>query len=121
MILGSTLAVEAGLKDPTPFMFFPLVVHAMDIVVSSVGILYVGASGHMQHKDPMTILTGGYRVSAVGWVGGGRGGGGLSACAGNHDCWRVTRQVLRCDTVCDTVCDMVVVWNHRCWRSSASC
>lgn len=27
MILGSTLAQEAGLADPTPLMFFPLVVH----------------------------------------------------------------------------------------------
>jgi H+-translocating diphosphatase len=27
MILGATLAQEAGLADPTPFMFFPLVVH----------------------------------------------------------------------------------------------
>ena len=27
MILGATLAREAGIADPTPFMFFPLVVH----------------------------------------------------------------------------------------------
>lgn len=26
-ILGATLAKEAGIEDPTPFMFFPLVVH----------------------------------------------------------------------------------------------
>lgn len=65
MILGSTLAQEAKLGDPTPFMFFPLVVHAMDIVVSSLGILYVGSSSSLQHKDPMTILKGGYYVTAV--------------------------------------------------------
>ena len=66
MILGSTLAQEAELTDPTPFMFFPLVVHAMDIIVSSLGILYVGASSaNAHHKDPMTILKGGYYVTAV--------------------------------------------------------
>jgi inorganic pyrophosphatase len=65
MILGSTLAVEAGIKDPTPFMFFPLVVHAMDIVVSSLGILYVGSGDHTQNRDPMAVLKGGYYVTAV--------------------------------------------------------
>ncbi len=65
MILGSTLAQEAGLADPTPFMFFPLVVHAMDIVVSSLGILYVSSTGQVRHQDPMTILKGGYYVTAT--------------------------------------------------------
>ena len=65
MILGSTLALEAGVPNPMSFMFFPLVVHAMDIVVSSAGILYVGFSGHQHHKDPMTILKGGYFITAV--------------------------------------------------------
>lgn len=74
MILGSTLAVEAGLKDATPFMFFPLMVHAMDIIVSSIGILYVGTISTTSatttytsnnQQDPMTILKGGYKVTAV--------------------------------------------------------
>lgn len=64
MILGSTLAKEAGLADPTPFMFFPLVVHALDIVVSSLGIMYVGATNQTHNQDPMTILKGGYYVTA---------------------------------------------------------
>lgn len=47
------------------FIFFPVVVHAMDIVVSSVGILYVTAvSQQHQHQpaaNPMDHLTRGYR------------------------------------------------------------
>ncbi|EWM23680.1 pyrophosphate-energized membrane proton pump 2 [Nannochloropsis gaditana] len=65
MILGSTLAKEAGLTDPTPFMFFPLVVHALDIVVSSLGIMYVGSTSQVHAKDPMNVLKGGYYVTAT--------------------------------------------------------
>jgi len=44
MILGSTLADETGMthKNATKFVFFPLIVHAMDIFVSSAGIAFVG-------------------------------------------------------------------------------
>ena len=43
MILGSTLAQEAGLDDAQTIklLFFPLMVHAMDIIDSSVGISMV--------------------------------------------------------------------------------
>lgn len=37
----------------------------MDIVVSSLGILYVGSITSVRHKDPMTILRSGYAVTAV--------------------------------------------------------
>lgn len=39
MILGSSVAVEAELSSPLGFIFFPLVIHALDIIVSSAGIL----------------------------------------------------------------------------------
>lgn len=44
MILGLTLASETGTESSiaTKFLFFPLVVHAMDIIVSSIGIAFVG-------------------------------------------------------------------------------
>lgn len=42
------------------FIFFPVVVHAMDIVVSSVGILFVTAAAHSA-SNPMDQLTRGYR------------------------------------------------------------
>lgn len=38
---------------------------AMDIVVSSLGVLYVGSMTNVRHKDPMTILKNGYIVTAV--------------------------------------------------------
>lgn len=53
MILGSTLASESGMEhqNATKFLFFPLVVHAMDIIVSSVGIAFVGISRDRDRKS----------------------------------------------------------------------
>jgi H(+)-translocating pyrophosphatase len=67
MILGSTLADEAGMSHnhATKFMFFPLVVHAMDIVVSSVGIAFVGVTRDSADSDPMKALQRGYRVALL--------------------------------------------------------
>lgn len=62
MILGSALSREADLPSAMTFMFFPVVVHAMDIVVSSVGILFVTPAAHSA-TNPMDQLTRGYRVS----------------------------------------------------------
>mmetsp|Transcript_8103 Transcript_8103/g.12053 ORF Transcript_8103/g.12053 Transcript_8103/m.12053 type:complete len:874 (-) Transcript_8103:192-2813(-) len=70
MILGSTLAKEAEL-DPTTtiqFLFFPLVVHAMDIIVSSVGIASVSSGGNS--TNPMDALQKGYRIALLSSVGG---------------------------------------------------
>src|SRR5262249_16597561 len=41
MILGSTLAHDANIPNAEPFIFFPLVVHALDLVISSLGIMTV--------------------------------------------------------------------------------
>ncbi|KAL7564408.1 hypothetical protein ACA910_002726 [Epithemia clementina (nom. ined.)] len=67
MILGSTLANEAGMgkHHAAKFMFFPLVVHAMDIIVSSAGIAFVGLTKDSANSDPMKALQQGYRVALV--------------------------------------------------------
>lgn len=65
MILGSTLANEAGMEHDRgiKFIFFPLVVHAMDIIVSSTAIAFVGQSRDSADSDPMKQLQKGYRVA----------------------------------------------------------
>jgi len=66
MILGSTLASEAGMGYTTSckFLCFPLVVHAMDIIVSSAGIAFVSnASRSGADSNPMFQLQKGYRVA----------------------------------------------------------
>ncbi len=65
MILGSTLASETSM-DPqyaAKFVFFPLVVHAMDILVSSVGIAFVGHTRDTADSNPMVQMQKGYRVA----------------------------------------------------------
>jgi len=67
MILGSTLAEESNMGDveATKFVFFPLVVHAMDILVSSAGIAFVGFTQDAADSDPMKQLQKGYRVALL--------------------------------------------------------
>ena len=66
MILGSTLAAEAGLppNETSKFVLFPLLVHGMDILVSSIGIMYVG-NLESTHTDPMVQLQKGYRIAVA--------------------------------------------------------
>jgi H+-translocating diphosphatase len=65
MILGSTLANESGMSHDhaAKFVFFPLIVHAMDIIVSSVGIAFVGITRDSADSDPMKALQKGYTVA----------------------------------------------------------
>ena len=64
MILGATLANEASFEDEQviKFLFFPLVVHAMDLIVSSIGISMVNNSSQAD-SNPMVQLQKGYRVA----------------------------------------------------------
>lgn len=64
MILGSTLSSEAGMPEnvASKFTFFPLIVHAMDIIVSSIGIAFVGGQTHAD-SNPMKQLQKGYRIA----------------------------------------------------------
>jgi hypothetical protein len=41
MILGGSLASESKLSSPNGFIFFPLIVHALDLVISGIGIILV--------------------------------------------------------------------------------
>lgn len=67
MILGSTLSQEASFDNDLSkrFLFFPLIVHAMDIIVSSIGIAFVGNDSGSGRADnnPMIQLQKGYRVA----------------------------------------------------------
>eukprot|EP00602_Paraphysomonas_sp_CaronLab_P000026 CAMPEP_0185026064 /NCGR_PEP_ID=MMETSP1103-20130426/9770_1 /TAXON_ID=36769 /ORGANISM="Paraphysomonas bandaiensis, Strain Caron Lab Isolate" /LENGTH=785 /DNA_ID=CAMNT_0027559509 /DNA_START=91 /DNA_END=2448 /DNA_ORIENTATION=+ len=62
MILGSTLADEHGLEGNVSFMLFPLAVHAMDILVSSVGIMALRSGS--SSENPMAALNRSYRITA---------------------------------------------------------
>jgi inorganic pyrophosphatase len=70
MILGGRLARDAKL-DPAPFVFFPLIIHALDIVASSLGALSVTKARiiSMERSEggaaPMAVLQRGYMVTLV--------------------------------------------------------
>ena len=69
MILGATMAKKAQITDSTGFIMFPLVVHALDCLVSAAGIMSVNERVSLnprmggQKEDPYEIIKGGYRVS----------------------------------------------------------
>jgi Inorganic H+ pyrophosphatase len=55
----------SALSLQAKFIFFPLIVHAMDIIVSSVGIAFVGVTRDSADADPMKALQRGYRVALL--------------------------------------------------------
>ncbi|RQM28930.1 hypothetical protein B5M09_012570, partial [Aphanomyces astaci] len=57
-----SLAKEVAIESPVSFVFFPMVVHDFDIVVSSIGILCVTEPGPTE-SDPMTTLQRGYSIT----------------------------------------------------------
>jgi inorganic pyrophosphatase len=70
MILGGALASEGQVEAPSAFVFFPLLIHAFDIIVSSIGVLCLGdgvvsplASLLGYIEDPLSIFKRGYMVS----------------------------------------------------------
>ena len=68
MILGATMAKKAQIADSTGFIMFPLVVHALDCLVSAAGIMSVNEPVSLNPRsgvkeDPYEIIKGGYRVS----------------------------------------------------------
>eukprot|EP01006_Ploeotia_vitrea_P036666 TRINITY_DN66043_c14_g5_i1.p1 TRINITY_DN66043_c14_g5~~TRINITY_DN66043_c14_g5_i1.p1 ORF type:complete len:852 (+),score=421.74 TRINITY_DN66043_c14_g5_i1:85-2640(+) len=60
MILGSTLAHEAKIENAEAYIFFPLVVHAFDLVVSSFGIMTMQVGKDI---DPIRAMKRSYVVS----------------------------------------------------------
>ena len=76
MILSGVLCSEARLLSAQSFIYFPVMVHAFDIAVSSLGVLSLGDGRGVTtlhtEMDPMKILKKGYVLSislaAVGFV-----------------------------------------------------
>ncbi|RQM23731.1 hypothetical protein B5M09_012554 [Aphanomyces astaci] len=61
-IIGAiSLAKEGAIESPVSFVFFPVVVHAFDIVVSFIGILCVTEPGPTE-SDTMTTLQHRYSI-----------------------------------------------------------
>eukprot|EP00760_Papus_ankaliazontas_P011164 PhM_4_TR14665/c0_g1_i1/m.35530 len=90
IILGAALAQEANLSNPTGFMFYPLLVHAFDLVISTTAVMFVrvnksqannnnGNNGHSLEsgnnpdsndllsdvEDPMATLERGYMFAVL--------------------------------------------------------
>jgi len=80
MIIGSQLAGQSGMENPMMYMFFPLLVHVFDIVISSIGVMTVtpkriaaarshlpdaeGGGGDMANwEDPLKTIERGYQYS----------------------------------------------------------
>lgn len=73
MILGGSMANHAGLDAETKagFILFPLIVHSLDLFVSTVSIFFVGTKkGHPlkdasygEIEDPLNVLKRGYYIS----------------------------------------------------------
>ena len=70
MILGATLAHEAHIDHPEPFIFFPLVIHSLDLAISAVGIMAVRPLS--DNEDPLESMKRSYivcmAVAAVAFV-----------------------------------------------------
>jgi Na+/H+-translocating membrane pyrophosphatase len=75
MILGGAMAEAADLNFETKsgFILFPLVVHCLDLTVSSIGIYFVRTKPGLPHhrhdygelEDPLNVLKKGYYVSLL--------------------------------------------------------
>ena len=75
MILGATLADEANFKtdEKVCFMLFPLTVHCLDILVSTIGMHYVKTKpglpdynpNYGEIEDPLDIMKRGFSVSML--------------------------------------------------------
>lgn len=75
MILGGAMASHAGLDYETKsgFILFPLLVHSLDLLVSTISVFFVKTKeGHPSKdssygplEDPIIILTRGYYVSLL--------------------------------------------------------
>eukprot|EP00276_Gloeochaete_wittrockiana_P019717 CAMPEP_0184341708 /NCGR_PEP_ID=MMETSP1089-20130417/10321_1 /TAXON_ID=38269 ORGANISM="Gloeochaete wittrockiana, Strain SAG46.84" /NCGR_SAMPLE_ID=MMETSP1089 /ASSEMBLY_ACC=CAM_ASM_000445 /LENGTH=793 /DNA_ID=CAMNT_0026670157 /DNA_START=36 /DNA_END=2417 /DNA_ORIENTATION=- len=64
MILGGVLAVEAKISNPERYIFFPLIIHACDLVVSSIGIYMLkGTPGTKEWESPLALMKHSYMIS----------------------------------------------------------
>ena len=75
MILGGALAEHSGMDFETKsgFILFPLVVHSLDLLVSTIAVFYVKTKPGLptykpdygELEDPLTVLKRGYHVSLI--------------------------------------------------------
>jgi Na+/H+-translocating membrane pyrophosphatase len=75
MILGGTMANHAGLSPTVKsgFILFPLLVHSLDLWVSTISVFFVKTKpGHPSKtsnygplEDPLTVLKRGYYISLI--------------------------------------------------------
>lgn len=72
MILGGTLctaSVNVADDEHGGFVLFPLVIHALDLVVSTIGVFSVmarsGAGDHKTFGEPLSVLKGGYYIAMI--------------------------------------------------------
>jgi Na+/H+-translocating membrane pyrophosphatase len=67
MILGAELAhgMPSGSQISHCFILFPLIVHAMDMIVSSVGIWLVSQASESQCFEPLAVMRRAYSVTAL--------------------------------------------------------
>eukprot|EP00759_Apiculatamorpha_spiralis_P024309 PhF_6_TR27875/c0_g1_i1/m.40785 len=68
MILGASLAEAAGLERVTAFMFYPLLIHAFDLVISSIAVMMLDTrtsktNGDSGFEDPLISLERGYLIA----------------------------------------------------------
>eukprot|EP00928_Gymnodinium_smaydae_P026583 TRINITY_DN20829_c0_g1_i1.p1 TRINITY_DN20829_c0_g1~~TRINITY_DN20829_c0_g1_i1.p1 ORF type:complete len:487 (-),score=107.40 TRINITY_DN20829_c0_g1_i1:294-1754(-) len=65
MILGGGLSKSLPADVQSGFVLFPLAIHAMDLVVSGVGIMMteVPRGSKLSNVDPMEVLKSGYKIS----------------------------------------------------------
>jgi len=62
MILGGTLSQKLPADAAGGYVLFPLAIHALDIIVSGIGIMMTEAPNG-KNVDPMEVLKSGYKVS----------------------------------------------------------
>jgi len=65
MILGAQLTRDAKIKNVTGFLFFPLIVHTIDLIVSSIGVIVVKYSPNSMSDDPLKLMRRAYAVAAL--------------------------------------------------------
>eukprot|EP01062_Namystynia_karyoxenos_P059560 TRINITY_DN509_c0_g1_i5.p1 TRINITY_DN509_c0_g1~~TRINITY_DN509_c0_g1_i5.p1 ORF type:complete len:788 (+),score=309.41 TRINITY_DN509_c0_g1_i5:108-2471(+) len=75
MIIGAQLAEDSGIDNPVKFMFFPLLVHVFDVLISSIAVMTVQpaktAKRDVEHEhgdghgweDPLKTIERGYLYS----------------------------------------------------------
>lgn len=61
MILAGTLSEQASIENPQLYIFFPLIIHALDLVVSTIGIYFTRPRSH--NEDAIVSMKRGYVIS----------------------------------------------------------